>query len=235
MARPAAGPARRGSSPAGSCTRATAALSACALGEAARRGGGGGGAEIVEGQAVDRDALDALGADAVVVATDGLAHQLLPELGAALRPVRGQVLATEPLPELVYARPHYARHGFDYWQQLPDGRLVLGGRRDASFATEATAEEATTPIDPGGARGPGAELIGAPTARSRTAGPASGARRRTCSRSSGRVPGDERLWVAAGYSGHGNVLGFACGDLVAQALLGGRPGELGFFDPARVL
>jgi glycine/D-amino acid oxidase-like deaminating enzyme len=49
------------------------------------------------------------------------------------------------------------------------------------------------------------------------------------------VPGDERLWVAAGYSGHGNVLGFACGDLVAQALLGGRPGELACFDPARVL
>jgi glycine/D-amino acid oxidase-like deaminating enzyme len=35
----------------------------------------------------------------------------------------------------------------------------------------------------------------------------------------GRVPGDERLWIAGGYSGHGNVLGFMCGDLVASAIL----------------
>jgi glycine/D-amino acid oxidase-like deaminating enzyme len=50
----------------------------------------------------------------------------------------------------------------------------------------------------------------------------------------GRVPGRERIWVAAGYSGHGNVLGFACGRLVAGAILGetGAP-QLALFDPAR--
>ncbi len=31
---------------------------------------------------------------------------------------------------------------------------------------------------------------------------------------------DGRVWVAGGYSGHGNVLGFACGQLVADAMLG---------------
>jgi gamma-glutamylputrescine oxidase len=192
------------------------------------------GAEIIEGLAVDRDALDALRADAVVVATDGLAHELLPELGAALRPVRGQVLATEPLPELVYARPHYARHGFDYWQQLPDGRLILGGRRDASFATEATAEDATTPLLQSELEALATELTGhAPRVTHRWSG--IWGETPDLLPLAGRVPGDERLWVAAGYSGHGNVLGFACGDLVAQALLGGQPGELGFFDPARVL
>jgi glycine/D-amino acid oxidase-like deaminating enzyme len=37
----------------------------------------------------------------------------------------------------------------------------------------------------------------------------------------GAVPGrDGRVWVAGGYSGHGNVLGFACGQLVADAMLG---------------
>ena len=44
----------------------------------------------------------------------------------AVRPTRGQVLATEPLPELLYERPHYARNGYDYWHQLPDRRLVIG-------------------------------------------------------------------------------------------------------------
>jgi len=39
---------------------------------------------------------------------------------------RGQVLATEPLPDRLYERPHYARGGYDYWHQLADARLVLG-------------------------------------------------------------------------------------------------------------
>ena len=36
----------------------------------------------------------------------------------------------------------------------------------------------------------------------------------------GRVPGLDDVWVAGGYSGHGNVLGFACGELVAEAITG---------------
>ena len=107
------------------------------------------GAELVEQHPVDREAVEALAADAVVIAVDGLTDALLPELSGFVRPVRGQVLATEPLPELVYGRPHYARHGYDYWQQLPDRRLVLGGRRDLGAEAELTAEDATTPRDPG--------------------------------------------------------------------------------------
>jgi glycine/D-amino acid oxidase-like deaminating enzyme len=51
----------------------------------------------------------------------------------------------------------------------------------------------------------------------------------------GRVPGEERVWVAGGYSGHGNVLGLLCGELVAQAMLGREAPELTLFDPARLL
>jgi glycine/D-amino acid oxidase-like deaminating enzyme len=36
-------------------------------------------------------------------------------------------------------------------------------------------------------------------------------------------------------SGHGNVMGFACGELVAQAILGREPPELELFEPARLL
>src|SRR5207248_2082026 len=50
----------------------------------------------------------------------------------------------------------------------------------------------------------------------------------------GRVPGHEDLWIAAGYSGHGNVMGFGCGRLVADAMLGERPELLGLFDPRRL-
>jgi glycine/D-amino acid oxidase-like deaminating enzyme len=51
----------------------------------------------------------------------------------------------------------------------------------------------------------------------------------------GRVPGRDGVWVAAGYAGHGNVLGYMCGDLVAHAILG-RPDTITqLFDPARLL
>jgi len=51
----------------------------------------------------------------------------------------------------------------------------------------------------------------------------------------GRVPGREGVWVAAGYSGHGNVLGLMCGELVAGAILGRPAPVLELFDPARLL
>jgi gamma-glutamylputrescine oxidase len=190
------------------------------------------GAELAEQSPIDvAAALRA--ADAVVVATDGSTAALLPALADAIRPTRGQVLATEPLPVVRYARPHYARDGFDYWQQLPDGRLVLGGQRDASIATEATDVDATTPEIQSRLERLAAALLGtAPAVTHRWSGiwgttpdglPLVG-----------RVPGNDSVWVAAGYSGHGNVLGLVCGALVADALLGRPAAELALFDPARV-
>jgi len=62
------------------------------------------GADIREGERVTIEELDA---DAIVVAGDGFISQLLPEL--PVRSTRGQMLATEPLRERLYDRPHYAR------------------------------------------------------------------------------------------------------------------------------
>jgi glycine/D-amino acid oxidase-like deaminating enzyme len=44
-----------------------------------------------------------------------------------------------------------------------------------------------------------------------------------------------QMRVAAGYSGHGNVLGFICGELVAAAILGAEDPLLELFSPARLL
>jgi glycine/D-amino acid oxidase-like deaminating enzyme len=187
------------------------------------------GAEIQEGTRVDADELDAR---AIVIAVDGLTAEILPEIASFVTPIRGQMLATEPIPELLYGCPHYARHGYDYWLQTPEGRLVVGGKRDASFETEQTAVEETTPLIQERLEGLVAELIGR---RPRITHRWSGIWGDTSDRLplAGRVPGREDVWVAGGYSGHGNVLGLACGDLVARALLGERPPELELFDPAR--
>jgi len=51
----------------------------------------------------------------------------------------------------------------------------------------------------------------------------------------GPVPGEEGLWVAGGYSGHGMVLGFMCGELVANAILGRDAPQIDLFEPGRLL
>jgi gamma-glutamylputrescine oxidase len=186
------------------------------------------GADIREGEAVTVEELDAA---AIVVAGDGFIPALLPEL--PIRSTRGQVLATEPLRDRLYDRPHYARAGYDYWHQLPDGRLVIGGNRDASLEIEETDMEETTSLIQVRLDAFVEQLVGyRPAVSDRWAGiwgttpdliPLVGP-----------VPGREGVWVAGGYSGHGNALGLACGDLVARAILGERPPELEIFDPARV-
>jgi gamma-glutamylputrescine oxidase len=192
----------------------------------------GAGAELREHEGVG--SLDALDAEQVVIATDGYTHGLVPELDAAIRPTRGQVLVTEPLERRLFACPHYARHGYDYWQQTEDGRLVAGGFRDKAVDHEYTAEEATTPLIQGHLERFVADLLGAePRIDHRWAGIFG----TTADRLPlvGQLSRNDRVWVAAGYSGHGSVLGLVCGELVAGAILGDRAPELELFDPARLL
>lgn len=190
------------------------------------------GAELHEQERVD--SLEDLDAGHVVIATDGYRQRLLPELDAAVRPTRGQVIVTEPLGRRLFPCPHYARHGYDYWQQTPDGRLVAGGFRDKALDHEYTSDEATTPLIQGHLERFAAALLGEePRITHRWAGIFGTTEDRLPL--VGRVPGQKSVWVAAGYSGHGNVMGFACGELAARAILGEAVPELELFDPARLL
>jgi gamma-glutamylputrescine oxidase len=178
--------------------------------------------------------LDALDAEQIVIATDGSGRGLLPELDDAIWPARGQVITTEPLGERLFDCPHYARHGFDYWQQLADGRIVLGGFRDFSILTEMTDDETTTQPIQDALDAFLVELLGyMPSVTHRWAGIFG--LTQDLLPLVGRVPGHEGTWIAAGYSGHGNILGFMCGELVASALLGEGDDLLELFSPARLL
>jgi glycine/D-amino acid oxidase-like deaminating enzyme len=200
--------------------------------------------------------VDALDADRVLVATDGYGHGLVAELADLIWPTRGQVVVSEPLEDQLYDRPHYARHGYDYWQQLPDGRIVLGGFRDHSIMDELTDREELTPTIQSsletflhelagrevevthrwagifGLTQDALPLVGpVPRLETSPAEPATSGRKTPAP--AGSVGHDGRVWVAAGYSGHGNVLGFGCGELVADAMLGSESAVLPLLDPAR--
>lgn len=190
------------------------------------------GAEIVEESPLGLAAAEEA-ADAVVVATDGFTAALVPGFAELVRPTRGQVLVTEPLSARRYTRPHYARGGYDYWQQLPDGRLVLGGQRDASIETESTDVEETTPVIQARLEELARQLAEKDVAITHRWAGIWGATPDDLPLA-GRLPGRERTWIAAGYSGHGNVLGLVCGELVADALLGRPAPGLALFDPERL-
>jgi gamma-glutamylputrescine oxidase len=190
------------------------------------------GAELVEHHRVG--SLEELEAERVVVATDGYPSGVLGDLESLVAPTRGQMLATEPIPERLFAMPHYARHGFDYWQQLDDGRILAGGFRDIALDTEFTDVEETTPAIQDALEDFVAGLVGRRVAVAhRWAGIFGSVP--DLMPLVGRHPDDARVWLAGGYSGHGNVLGFLCGDLVAQALLGEEHRLLAAFDPARLV
>lgn len=96
-----------------------------------------GGAELHEGTRATRVGPGAVvtptgtvRCEAVVVAVDGGLEVVLPELEGRVRTARAQMVATAPVDEQLFPRPVYRRWGYDYHQQLPDGRVVLGGFRD---------------------------------------------------------------------------------------------------------
>lgn len=80
----------------------------------------------------------------VIVAVDGRLEKIFPELGSRVRTARLQMLATAPAPEVNFPRPIYWRYGYEYWQQLPDRSIALGGFRDHALDAEWTHEVAPT-------------------------------------------------------------------------------------------
>jgi gamma-glutamylputrescine oxidase len=152
---------------------------------------------------------------AVIAAVDGNLDLLLPEV--PVRTVRLQMLATAPLRERRWTRPVYYRDGYEYWQQLPDGRLALGGFRDLGGAEEETRSTETSEVvqqaletflrENLSVREPITHRWAASVGYTSDAMPFLGEVR----------PG---LWACGGYSGTGNVIGALCARQVATAALG---------------
>ncbi len=80
----------------------------------------------------------------VIVATNGFAKQLLPELD--VQPARAQVLITEPIPNLKFEGTFHYDEGYYYFRNI-DQRILLGGARNSDFKGEETyAMEITSTI-----------------------------------------------------------------------------------------
>jgi gamma-glutamylputrescine oxidase len=164
----------------------------------------------------------------VIVAVDGHLELLLPELAGRVRTARLQMLGTDPAPDIDIPRPVYSRWGYDYWQQLPDGRIVIGGCRDRFIQ-----DEWTTDTDPTSEVQQCIERV-----LRDTVGVTQQVRHRwaaAVSYSSGILPVMEQVrqgvWAIGGYSGTGNVIGALYGRMVAQIAVTGKSDLLSALAP----
>jgi gamma-glutamylputrescine oxidase len=154
-------------------------------------------------------------ARSVIVASDGALPALVPACAERVRARRLHMVATDPLDTRLVDCPVYARWGYEYFQQTPDGRLLAGGFSDLDAEASYTDRDEGNPavwerIE----RYLREDLeVGAPVTH-RWVG--------TVGYSPdglpfvGAVPGSPGLYAAGGYSGHGNVLGFVAGERLAE-------------------
>lgn len=160
----------------------------------------------------------------ILLASDGGLARLAPPLAARIRPVRLQMLGTAPTEEVRLPRPVYARYGMEYWQQLPDGRVTLGGFRDQGGEAEYTDDPTpSAPVQQALERFLRGDLgIQAPITH-RWAATVSYTR-------TGVLPileeVDRGVWAMGGYNGTGNLVGPLCARAALERALEGRS-ELG--------
>jgi gamma-glutamylputrescine oxidase len=179
----------------------------------------------------------------VILATNAWLGDLLPDLpplhasaaGRVVLPTRGQMLATAPISERLFDCPIYAHHGYQYWRQLQDGRLIVGGWRDHApdrdqrdptqaptiavqqhldhFVYETLGLPASTPITHRWAGLMAFTPDSLPVV--------------------GLVPGSEHILLCGGYTGHGNAMAVRCARIAADLACGIPNSEADLFTPLR--
>ncbi len=153
----------------------------------------------------------------VIVAVDGRLERLFPELEGTVRTARLQMLATEPTNEIKLPRPVYARYGYEYWQQRPDGSIALGGFRDKAIADEWTTEARPSGRVQDLLEGFLRQQLGVQA-------PISHRWAASVSYKEDQLPYFAELrpkvWVMGAYSGTGNVIGALCGQAAAALVCG---------------
>jgi len=79
--------------------------------------------------------------DKLIFCTNAFTKTLLPDIDVT--PARGQVLLTEPIPDLKINGVFHFDEGYYYFRNL-DNRVLLGGARNSSLETEYTIDDITT-------------------------------------------------------------------------------------------
>ena len=175
-------------------------------------------------------------AQTAILATNAWLDTLLPNAARrVVTPTRGQMLATAPVGERLFDCPIYAHEGYQYWRQLQDGRLVVGGWRDHApdrdqrDPTQAPTEAVQQQLDRFVY-----ETLGLPATLPITHRWA-GLMAFTSDSLPvvGFAPGSKRLLLCGGYTGHGNALAVRCARVAVDLACGLPNPEAALFAPER--
>jgi glycine/D-amino acid oxidase-like deaminating enzyme len=159
----------------------------------------------------------------LLLASNAYTALLHPYFDGAIVGMRGQMFATEPCPERVIPAPVYVDFGFEYFRQLPDGRILAGGGRRASLDSELTYVDR-----------PSDKVQGAIETFLHSCFPATrglaithrwaGIMGFSCDElpNIGPVPGSVNVYAAAGYHGHGLGYAIIAAKAVSDMILDGK-------------
>jgi gamma-glutamylputrescine oxidase len=158
-----------------------------------------------------------------ILATNGYSHTVHPWFREKIYPTRGQIIVTEPVAPFLPA-PCYANFVLDYFRQLPDGRVLIGGFRQLEKEREIGTADEPSPvihaaledflhkhfprlrgvkIDYHWAGIMGFSVDGLPMI--------------------GALPGSPNIYFLGGYTAHGIGWGFKAGQLLSRLILDGEP------------
>ncbi len=169
-----------------------------------------------------RSRLATVRAGVAMLATNAYSPLLHPFFRALIAPTRGQVLVSAPVPRVIETLC-YANYGYEYFRQLRDGRMLVGGWRQRYADVEVGYADEVTPGVQAGLEGFLRERfpeLGAGVERrwsgvmgfSRTGLPIVG-----------QLPELPGVGYAVGFTGHGLGLGIAAADALIGLLLDGAP------------
>lgn len=170
----------------------------------------------------------------VVFACNSHIGEFLPDFREVITAVRGQVLSTQPLPQM-FRIGLAVDWGTVYWRQTSAGTIVLGGYRNLDPTVETGSQELLNPrIQDALTHFLPDAFPGFPALRvaQRWAGtmdyPVDG------KPIIGALPHAPDQWIIAGFGGHGMPAGLGAGKAIAEAIATGRaPATLDAFNPHR--
>jgi gamma-glutamylputrescine oxidase len=166
----------------------------------------------------------AVSARHVVVAADGALPALVPYFDGRVRARRLHMVATAPLPPAL-DRMVYARWGYEYLQQRPDGRILAGGFSDLDAEDSYTDSDTGSPAIWDRVERYLREDLGVEAVITHRWAGVIGYSDDSLPYV-GEVPDRLGLYVSGGYSGVGNVPGFMCGRDIADTIAGNGPAPL---------
>ncbi len=155
-------------------------------------------------------------ADYVVLATNAYTPLVYPYFRNMIKPVRGQVLVTKPCRKL-FNGVFYANYGYEYWRQLRDGRILIGGFREIDPVRETGYRMITTKKIQNKLEC----LLHKLSIKSIVTYRWSGIMGFTKDQLPlvGSVPNAKNFLISVGYSGHGLGFSFIAGKMIGEKIL----------------